>query len=80
MTNPSSMNEAGHSKLVLWDNPDGQDGEEGGRGFSAILSNRPTLVFSHIVQTKVCSLHLGLFRRLAYTVIIPVFLNPVYMR
>ena len=26
------MHEAGHSKSVLWDNPDGWGGEEGGRG------------------------------------------------
>ena len=28
----SSMHETGHSKLVLWDNPEGWDGEGGGRG------------------------------------------------
>ena len=33
MTSASSMHEAGHSKLVLWDNPEGWDGERGGRGF-----------------------------------------------
>ena len=32
MTSVSSMNEARHSKLVLWDNPEGWGGEEGGRG------------------------------------------------
>jgi len=26
------MHEAGHSKLVHWDSPEGWDGEEGGRG------------------------------------------------
>ena len=31
MTNASSMHEAGHSKLVLGDNPEGQGGEGGGR-------------------------------------------------
>ena len=31
MTRASSMHEAGHPKLVLWDNPEGQDGEGGGR-------------------------------------------------
>ena len=30
MTSGSSMREAGHSKLVLWDNPEGW-GREGGR-------------------------------------------------
>ena len=33
MTNASSMHEAGHSKLVLLDNPEGWDGEGGGREF-----------------------------------------------
>ena len=31
MTSASSMNEAGHSKPVLWDNPEGWGGEGGGR-------------------------------------------------
>ena len=29
---PSSMHETGHSKPVHWDNPEGWDGEGGGRG------------------------------------------------
>ena len=33
MTNASSMHEAGQSKLVLWDNPEGWNGEGGRRGF-----------------------------------------------
>ena len=33
MTNPSLMHETGHSKPVHWDNPEGWDGEEGGREF-----------------------------------------------
>ena len=32
MTTASSMHEAGHSKLVLWDKPEGWGGEGGGRG------------------------------------------------
>ena len=28
---PSLMHEAGHSKLVHWDNPEGSDGEGGGK-------------------------------------------------
>ena len=32
MISASSMHEAGHSKLVLWDNPEGWGGEECGRG------------------------------------------------
>ena len=30
MTSPSSMHEAGHSKLVHWDDPEGWDGEGAG--------------------------------------------------
>jgi len=32
MTSASLMHEAGHSELVLWDNPEGWDGEGDGRG------------------------------------------------
>ena len=32
MTRPSLMHEAGHSKLVLWDNPEGWGGREVGGG------------------------------------------------
>ena len=32
MTNPSSVHEAGHSKPVHWDNPEGWGGEGGGEG------------------------------------------------
>ena len=31
MTSVSSMHEAGHPKLVLWGNSEGQDGEGGGK-------------------------------------------------
>ena len=34
MTGASLMHEAGHSKLVLWDNPEGWSGERGGGGGS----------------------------------------------
>ena len=33
MTSPNSMHEAGHSKPVHWDDPEGWGGEGGGRGF-----------------------------------------------
>jgi len=33
MASASLMHETGHSKLVLWDNPEGWGGEGGGRGF-----------------------------------------------
>ena len=32
MTSASLMHETGHSKLMLWDNPEGYGGEGGGRG------------------------------------------------
>ena len=32
MTSANLMHEAGHSKLVLWDNPEGWGREGGGRG------------------------------------------------
>jgi len=32
MTSASLMHEAGHPKLVLWDNPGGQGGKGGGSG------------------------------------------------
>ena len=32
MTSLDSMHEIGHSKLVLWDNPEGWGGEGGGQG------------------------------------------------
>ena len=32
MTSASLMHEAGHPKLMLWDNPEGWGGEGGGRG------------------------------------------------
>ena len=32
MTGPNSMHETEHSKPVHWDNPEGWDGEGGGRG------------------------------------------------
>ena len=33
ITSPSSMHETRHSGLVHWDDPEGWDGEGGGRGF-----------------------------------------------
>ena len=32
MTGASLMHEAGHSKLVLWENPEGEGGEGSGKG------------------------------------------------
>ena len=36
MTSASLMHEAGHPKLVLWDNPEGWGGEEGGGWFRMV--------------------------------------------
>ena len=36
MTSASSMHEAGHPKLVLWDNPEGWSGDGGGRGIQEV--------------------------------------------
>ena len=36
MTSESSMHEAGHSKLVLWDDTEGWGGEICGRGFRMV--------------------------------------------
>ena len=43
--------------------------------FIAILSNHPTLAFSH----RVCYLYLCLFCSLSYRVIVTIFLNSIYM-
>ena len=45
--------------------------------FNAIFLNHPTLAFSQ--SPKVCSLHLCLFHCLTYRVIVPIFLNFIYM-
>ena len=37
IASPGSMHETGHSELVHWDNPEGWDGERGGRGFQGSL-------------------------------------------
>ena len=36
MTSENLMHEAGHSKLVFWDNPEGWGGEGGDRGFRMV--------------------------------------------
>ena len=36
MTSASLMHEAGHSKSMLWDNPEGWGGEGGGEGGSGL--------------------------------------------
>ena len=46
MTSASLMHEAGHSKLVLWDNPEGWGGEGGGRG----VQDGGTPVYSWLIH------------------------------
>ena len=41
MTNPRSMHETGHPKLVHWDNPEGWDGKEGWREFRMVNTCAP---------------------------------------
>ena len=46
MTSASLMHEAGHSKLVLWDNLEGWGGEGGGRG----VQDGGTPVYSWLIH------------------------------
>ena len=60
MTNPSSMHETGHLKLMNWDNPEGWDGE-GGSGWGTPV--HPWLIHVNVWQKppqyyKVISLQL----------------------
>ena len=51
MTNASSMHEAGHPKLVLWDNPEGWGGEGGGKGVQDGGTHiHPWLIHVHVWQ------------------------------
>ena len=36
IASPGSVHETGYSGLVHWDDPEGWDGEEGGRGFQEV--------------------------------------------
>ena len=63
--NKKSMYETGDSKLVHWDNPEGSDGEGGGRGFPDRGTRvHPWLIHANVWQTppqycKVISLQLN---------------------
>ena len=48
-TNASSMHEVGHSKLVLWDNPEGWGGEGGRWGVQGIYV-QPWLIHVDVRQ------------------------------
>ena len=48
MTSTSSMHEAGHPKLVLWDNPEGWGGEGGGVGEFRMRATHVYLWLIHV--------------------------------
>ena len=50
MISASLMHEAGHSKLVHWDNPGGWDGEGGGRGVQDGGHVHPLLIHVNVRQ------------------------------
>ena len=50
MTSASSMHEAGHSKPVLWDNPEGWGGEGDERG----VQDGGTHVYQWLIRVNVC--------------------------
>ena len=49
MTSPSLMHETGHPKLVHWDNPEGWNGEGGGRG----VEDKETHVYPWLIHVNV---------------------------
>ena len=49
MTSASSMDEAGHSRLVFWDSPEGWCGEGGGRG----IQDGETHVLPQVIHVSV---------------------------
>ena len=51
MTNESSMHEAGHTKPVLWDSPEGWGREGGGRGST---QNVGTHVYLWLIHVDIC--------------------------
>ena len=54
MTSASSMHEAGHSKPVLWDNPEGWGGKGDGRGFRMGSHVQPWLIHVNVWQKPQC--------------------------
>ena len=51
MTSANLMHEAGHSKLMLWDNPEGWGGEGGGKQASGWGTHvRPWLIHVDVWQ------------------------------
>ena len=63
MTSPNSMHEIGHSKPVHWNNPEGWDGEGGGRWVQDGGHVHPWLIYVNVWEKppqycKVVSLQL----------------------
>ena len=58
MTSASLMHEAGHSKLVLWDNPEGWGGEGGGRG----VQDGGTHVYPWLIHVDVWKNHYNIVK------------------
>ena len=51
MTSASSMHEAGHSKLVLWNNQEGWGGEGDGRVIQGVGTHvHPWLIYADVWQ------------------------------
>ena len=46
------MHETGHAMLLHWDNPEGWDGEVGGRGFGMVDTHTPV---ANSCQLKKCN-------------------------
>ena len=51
MTSATLMHEAGHSKSVLWNNPEACSGDEGGRGVQdGATQVHPWLIYADVWQ------------------------------
>ena len=53
MTSASSLHDAGHSKPVLWDGPEGWDGKGGGKG----VQDGGTHLYMWLIHVDVCKNH-----------------------
>jgi len=58
MTNASSMHEAGHPKLLLWDNPEGLRGKGGGR----VVQDGGAHVHSWLIHVDVWQNHYNIVK------------------
>ena len=60
MTSASSVHEAGHSKPVLWDNPEGWGGKGGGKG----VQDGGTHLYMWLIHIDVCKNHHNIVKQL----------------